>query len=85
MEQNLAEACHLHRNLESASITETGDLLIAHSGLANDTSNIVAAARSAPDTAPTRAAETARTLAATGHPSPGGRPRLRTGQSRRVP
>lgn len=69
MERNLAEhACHLHRNLESASVTETGDLLIADSGLADDTFNIVAAANFAPDTAPARAAETARTLAATGRP-----------------
>ncbi|MEN2423813.1 hypothetical protein AABB02_37605 [Streptomyces rimosus] len=67
MEQDLAKhACHLHRNLESASITETGDLLIADSGLANDSFNSVAAARFTPDTAPTRAAETAQTLAATG-------------------
>ncbi|WP_053804296.1 hypothetical protein [Streptomyces rimosus] len=59
MEQNLAEhACHLHRNLESASITETGDLLIADSGLANEISNIVAAARFTPNTAPAGAAET---------------------------
>lgn len=69
MELNLAEhACHLHRNLKSASVTETGDLLIADSGLADDTFNIVAAARLAPDTAPARAAQTARTLAATGRP-----------------
>ncbi|WP_394325178.1 MULTISPECIES: hypothetical protein [Streptomyces] len=75
MEQNLAEhACHLHRNLERASVTKTGGLLIADSGLADDTFNSVAAARFTPGTAPTRAAETARTLAATGHPSPGGRP-----------
>lgn len=67
MEQNLAEhACHLHRNLKGASVTETGDLLIADSGLADDTFNIVAAARFAPDTAPARAAETVRSLAATG-------------------
>ncbi|MEU6763896.1 GNAT family N-acetyltransferase [Streptomyces sp. NPDC046853] len=69
MEQNLAEhACHLHRNLKNASVTETGDLLIADSGLADDTFNIVAAARFTPDTAPTRAAKTTRTLAATGRP-----------------
>ncbi|MFE0152404.1 GNAT family N-acetyltransferase [Nonomuraea sp. NPDC059007] len=69
MEQNLAEhACHLHRNLEGASVTETGDLLIADSGLADDTFNIVAAARFTPATAQARTAETARTLAATGRP-----------------
>lgn len=69
MEQNLAEhACHLHRNLEGASVTETGDLLIADSGLADDTFNIVAAAHFTPVAAPTRAAETVRTVAATGRP-----------------
>ncbi|MFE6887781.1 GNAT family N-acetyltransferase [Streptomyces sp. NPDC057694] len=69
MERNLAEhACHLHRNLNSASVIETGDLLIADSGLADDTFNIVAAARFAPDAAPTRVAETVRTVAATGRP-----------------
>ncbi|WP_229401572.1 GNAT family N-acetyltransferase [Micromonospora okii] len=69
MEQNLAEhACHLHRHLEGASVTETGDLLIADSGLADDTFNIVAAARFTPATAPVRATETARTLAATSRP-----------------
>ncbi|MEU1734033.1 GNAT family N-acetyltransferase [Streptosporangium sp. NPDC020145] len=69
MEQNLAEhACHLHRNLEGASVTETGDLLIADSGLDDDTFNIVAAARFTPATAPARTAETVRALAATGRP-----------------
>lgn len=69
MEQNLAEhACHLHRTLKGASVTETADLLIADSGLDDDTFNIVATARFTPDTAPARAAETARTLAATGRP-----------------
>lgn len=69
MEQNLAEhACHLHRTMKGASVTETGDLLIADSGLDDDTFNIVATARFSPVTAPARAAETARTLAATGRP-----------------
>ena len=69
MEQNLAEhACHLHRNLEGASVTETGDLLIADSGLADDTFNIVAAAHFTPAAAPARVAETVRTVAATGRP-----------------
>ncbi|WP_018653239.1 GNAT family N-acetyltransferase [Actinomadura flavalba] len=69
MEQNLAEhACHLHRTLKGASVTETGDLLIADSGLDDDTFNIVATARFTPGTAPAGAAETARTLAATGRP-----------------
>jgi predicted phage gp36 major capsid-like protein len=69
MEQNLAEhACHLHRTLKGASVTETDDLLIADSGLDDDTFNIVATARFTPSTAPARATETARTLAATGRP-----------------
>lgn len=69
MEQNLAEhACHLHRSLETASVTETGDLLIADSGLPDDTFNIVAAARLTPETVAARAAEVAHALAATGRP-----------------
>ena len=69
MELNLAEhACHLHRNLKGASVTETDDLLIADSGLDDDTFNIVARARFTPGTAPARAAETARILAAAGRP-----------------
>lgn len=69
MELNLAEhACHLHRNLKGAYVSGTVDLLIADSGLADDTFNIVAAASFDPDTAPTRVAKTARALAATGRP-----------------
>ena len=69
MEQNLAEhACHAHRHLERATVVETDDLLIADSGLDDDTFNIVAAARFAPGTAPARIAETVRYLAATGRP-----------------
>ncbi|MER7504169.1 GNAT family N-acetyltransferase [Nonomuraea pusilla] len=69
MEQNLAEhACHLHRHMEQATVTETGDLLIADSGLDDDTFNIVAAARFTAETAPTRVAETVRALGATGRP-----------------
>lgn len=67
MEENLAEhACHLHRSVAGAAVTEPGDLLIADSGLDDDTFNIVAAARFAAATAPARIAETARTLAGTG-------------------
>ncbi|GAA4953649.1 hypothetical protein GCM10023334_069210 [Nonomuraea thailandensis] len=69
MERNLAEhACHLHRRLDGATVLETGDLLVADSGLADDTFNIVAAARFTPATARRRIAETVRTLAATGRP-----------------
>ncbi|WP_030264859.1 GNAT family N-acetyltransferase [Streptomyces violens] len=69
MEQNLAEhACHLHRYMESATVVETDDLLVADSGLADDTFNIIAVARFTPETAGSRIAETVRTLAATGRP-----------------
>ncbi|MFE6868224.1 GNAT family N-acetyltransferase [Kitasatospora sp. NPDC057692] len=69
MERNLAEhACHLHRHLKHATVAETADLLIADSGLDDDTFNIVAAARFTDDTAPGRVAATVRTLTATGRP-----------------
>ncbi|MFI7382513.1 GNAT family N-acetyltransferase [Streptomyces sp. NPDC049813] len=68
-ERNLAEhACHLHRVLPGGAVTATGDLLVADSGLDDDTFNIVAAARFTPRTAPARIAETAGALAATGRP-----------------
>ncbi|MEV6978048.1 GNAT family N-acetyltransferase [Kitasatospora sp. NPDC093806] len=67
MERNLAEhACHLHRTMAGATVTEPGDLLIADSGLDDDTFNIVAAARLTGPDATARIAETARTLARTG-------------------
>ncbi|MEU6859755.1 GNAT family N-acetyltransferase [Glycomyces sp. NPDC046736] len=67
MERNLAEhACHLHRDMSGATVAEPGDLLVADSGLDDDTFNIVAAARFTPDEAPARIAETVTTLAATG-------------------
>src|ERR1044072_4418652 len=66
MERNLAEhACHLHRHLPGATVTETDDLLIADSGLPDDTFNIVAAARSSVDVA-----AAVRTIRATGRPFP---------------
>ncbi|MFE5948597.1 GNAT family N-acetyltransferase [Streptomyces sp. NPDC056480] len=69
MEQNLAEhACHLHRSMTGATVTEAGDLLVADSGLDDDTFNIVAAARFTADGAMARITETARTLARTGRP-----------------
>lgn len=69
MEANLAEhACHLHRDMTGATVTENGDLLIADSGLDDDTYNIVAAARFTATTAPARVAETVRTLTRTGRP-----------------
>ncbi|MEC3977491.1 GNAT family N-acetyltransferase [Amycolatopsis sp. H20-H5] len=56
-ERNLAEhACHLHRGLSGASVTETADLLVADSGLDDDTSTA-------------RIAGTIRSVKATGRPS----------------
>lgn len=67
MEQNLAEhACHLHRNMSGATVKEASDLLVADSGLDDDTFNIVAAARFTADDATARITETAGTLARTG-------------------
>jgi hypothetical protein len=44
MERNLAEhACHLHRQIHGAIVMETDDLLVADSGLDDDTFNVVAA------------------------------------------
>ncbi|MFI6940748.1 GNAT family N-acetyltransferase [Streptomyces sp. NPDC050418] len=69
MERNLAEhACHLHRGMTGATVTESGDLLVADSGLDDDTFNIVAAARFTAADADARIAETVRTLARTGRP-----------------
>lgn len=69
MERNLAErACHLHRSMPGATVTEADDLLIADSGLDDDTFNIVAAARFGAADATARITETARTLARTGRP-----------------
>ncbi|MFF0863548.1 GNAT family N-acetyltransferase [Nonomuraea sp. NPDC003560] len=67
MERNLAEhACHLHRSMTGATVTETDDLLVADSGLDDDTFNIVAAARFTVADATARISETARTSARTG-------------------
>lgn len=67
MERNLAEhACHLHRSMTGATVTEAGDLLIADSGLDDDTFNIVAAARFTAGDATARITETARALSRTG-------------------
>jgi GNAT superfamily N-acetyltransferase len=67
MEQNLAErACHLHRELAGATVIRADDLVIADSGLDDDTFNIVAAARLTPRTAGRRIAETVTLLEATG-------------------
>lgn len=69
MEANLAEhAAHLHRHMPGATVTETDDLLIADSGIDDDTFNIVAAARSAPGRAAARIDATVHTLKAAGRP-----------------
>ncbi|MCR3751622.1 GNAT family N-acetyltransferase [Lentzea californiensis] len=63
MEQNLAEhACHLHRHLPRATVVETDDLLVADSGLDDDTFNIVAAARFTTSNVEVRVAETLRSI-----------------------
>ncbi|MFJ6567643.1 GNAT family N-acetyltransferase [Streptomyces sp. NPDC091292] len=68
-ERNLAEhACHLHRSLAGARAIETDDLVIADSGLDDDTYNMVAAARFPPGSAAARIDATVRQLAATGRP-----------------
>ncbi|MEV6238667.1 GNAT family N-acetyltransferase [Lentzea sp. NPDC051838] len=67
MEQNLAEhACHLHRHLGHATVVETDDLLIADSGLDDDTFNIVASARFSPEHAAGRVVETVNVVRPTG-------------------
>jgi len=67
MEQNLAErACHLHRELADATVIRAHDLVIADSGLDDDTFNIVAAARFTPRAAGRRIAESVTLLESTG-------------------
>nr|WP_204745256.1 hypothetical protein [Glycomyces paridis] len=67
MDRNLAEhACHLHRKMTGAGVSETGDLLIADSGLDDDTFNIVAGARFSAATASARIAETVQAVSRAG-------------------
>ena len=69
MEANLAEhACHLHRRTDGMSVDEDGDVVIADSGLADDTFNIVAAARFTASGAGGRIAATVDKVLATGRP-----------------
>ncbi len=69
MEQNLAEhACHLHRGMPGMTVRQEADLLVADSGLDDDTFNFVGAAMFTPTSAPARISETARELAGTGRP-----------------
>jgi GNAT superfamily N-acetyltransferase len=67
MEQNLAEhACHLHRGMPGMTVRQEADLLIADSGLDDDTFNFIGAARFRPAAAAARIDETIREIARTG-------------------
>ena len=69
MELNLAEhASHLHANIRGASLIRAADVIVADSGMPDDTFNIVAAARFAPQAADRRIAQTLRLLRAAGRP-----------------
>jgi ribosomal protein S18 acetylase RimI-like enzyme len=69
MEQNLAgHACHLHACTPGMSVRQAGDLMIADSGLDDDTFNVVAGARFMAGSADARIRQTARQVAATGRP-----------------
>lgn len=69
IEQNLAEhVSHLHRGTPGMSVRDPGDLVIADSGLADISFNIVAAARFPAGTAAARISGTIGELAATGRP-----------------
>ncbi|MET8978869.1 GNAT family N-acetyltransferase [Streptomyces sp. NPDC004539] len=63
MARNLAEhACHLHRTLPGARVLETADLLVADSGLDDDTFNVVTSARFTDTNASQRITETLKAL-----------------------
>jgi GNAT superfamily N-acetyltransferase len=69
MEHNLAEhACYLHRGMPGMTVREAADLLVADSGLDDDTFNFVGAATFTPATAAARISQTLRELAPTGRP-----------------
>ncbi|MGW7514983.1 GNAT family N-acetyltransferase [Streptomyces sp. NPDC054796] len=69
MERNLAEhACYLHRGTPGMTVTEDEDLVVADSGLHDDTFNIVARARFGEEAAEDRIAETVAKLKDTGRP-----------------
>jgi len=66
MELNLAEhACHLHRRTPGMTVRQPPDLLIADSGLDDDTFNFVGAARFTAATAPARLAQSVAEVSAT--------------------
>ena len=69
IERNFAEhACHLHRLVPGMSVWPDQDVMVADSGLADDTFNVIAAARFTPASADERIARTAAGVAATGRP-----------------
>ncbi len=69
MELNLAEhACHLHAKVRGATVLRAADVVVADSGLPDDTFNIVAAARFAEHAAERRIAQTLRLLRAARRP-----------------
>jgi ribosomal protein S18 acetylase RimI-like enzyme len=69
MDQNLAEhACYLHRGTPGMSVRQAADLIIADSGLDDDSFNFVGAARFTAATARARIAETIGELTAAGRP-----------------
>lgn len=69
MEHNLAEhACYLHRGMPGMTVRQGPDLLIADSGLDDDTFNFIGCAVFTPATAPGRISETMRELAPSGRP-----------------
>ncbi|HUC27699.1 MAG TPA: GNAT family N-acetyltransferase [Streptosporangiaceae bacterium] len=69
MDQNLAEhSSHLHRGTPGMTVQREADLLIADSGLDDESVNFVGAAQFSAATAQTRIAETIAVVAATGRP-----------------
>ena len=69
MDQNLAEhSSHLHRGTPGMTVQQAADLLIADSGLDDDSLNFVGAAHFTAATAAARIAETIAAVAATGRP-----------------
>ncbi len=69
MERNLAEhACYLHRGMSGMIVREEPDLLIADSGLDDDTFNFIGAASFTRATAAARIGQTQRDLAPAGRP-----------------
>lgn len=69
MELNLAEhVSHLHENIRGAALVKAADVIVADSGMADDTFNIVAAARFATQAADRRIAQTLHFLRAAGRP-----------------